>query len=220
MGQAVETAVALIEDEIANLRSLITELRPAALDELGLGAAIEGLADNHAAATGMDTQVSMGGAGGCDRRRAVDRELESSVYRLVQEALTNVAKHAEAQRVWIEVEQDQNSVSILVRDDGVGFDMDSRPTASGWSACASGSRSRRQPQIVSTPGVGTVLRGRIPLEAHRGLRREDVAQACRAGRSARRRSCLVRARSGRARSAWRGGASAGCGSGGTRPCGR
>ena len=51
MGEAVATAVTQIEDEIANLRSLITELRPAALDELGLGAAIEGLADNHAATT-------------------------------------------------------------------------------------------------------------------------------------------------------------------------
>ncbi len=57
--EAVATAVTQIEDEIANLRSLITELRPAALDELGLGAAIEGLADNHAAATGMDTKASL-----------------------------------------------------------------------------------------------------------------------------------------------------------------
>ena len=63
MGQAVATAVSLIEDEIANLRSLITELRPAALDELGLGAAIEGLVDNHAAATGMDMQVSLSSRG-------------------------------------------------------------------------------------------------------------------------------------------------------------
>ena len=180
MGQAVETAVALIEDEIANLRSLITELRPAALDELGLGAAIEGLADNHAAATGMDTQASLRlSRAGVIAAERFDRELESSVYRLVQEALTNVAKHAEAETVWIEVEQNQNSVSILVRDDGIGFDMDSRPTGFGLIgmrervALAGGSLT-----IVSTPGVGTVLRGRIPIERPaRGLRREDVAQA-------------------------------------------
>ena len=59
MGEAVETAITQIEDEIANLRSLITELRPAALDELGLGAAIEGLADNHAATTGLETHVNL-----------------------------------------------------------------------------------------------------------------------------------------------------------------
>lgn len=178
MEKAISTAVSLVEDEIANLRSLITELRPAALDELGLGAAIEGLADNHAATTGMGIEVSLALAreGGIVSER-LDRELESSVYRLVQEALTNVAKHAEAESVWIEVSQDDTSVLIVVRDDGIGFDMDERPTGFGLVgmrervALAGGSLT-----IVSTPGVGTVLRGRIPLERPvRGLRSEDVA---------------------------------------------
>jgi signal transduction histidine kinase len=176
MEQAIATAVAQIEDEIANLRSLITELRPAALDELGLGAAIEGLANNHAAATGMDTKVSLALAreGGIVAQR-LDRELESGVYRLVQEALTNVAKHAEAETVWIDVSQDNTTIAIVIRDDGVGFDMDARPNGFGLIgmrervALAGGSLT-----IVSTPGVGTVLRGRIPLERpSRGLRRED-----------------------------------------------
>jgi signal transduction histidine kinase len=176
MGEAVATAVTQIEDEIANLRSLITELRPAALDELGLGAAIEGLADNHAATTGMGIQVNLALAreGGIVNER-LDRELESSVYRLVQEALTNVAKHAEAEAVWIDVAQDKTSISIVVRDDGIGFDMDERPTGFGLIgmrervALAGGSLT-----IVSTPGVGTVLRGRIPIDRPaRGLRRED-----------------------------------------------
>ena len=177
MGEAVATAVTQIEDEIANLRSLITELRPAALDELGLGAAIEGLADNHAATTGMGIQVNLALAreGGIVSER-LDRELESSVYRLVQEALTNVAKHAEAEAVWIDVAQDKTSISIVVRDDGIGFDMDERPTGFGLIgmrervALAGGSLT-----IVSTPGVGTVLRGRIPVERPaRGLRHEDT----------------------------------------------
>ena len=176
MGRAVATAVSQIEDEIANLRSLITELRPAALDELGLGAAIEGLADNHAAATGMDTRVSLGLArhGGIAAQR-LDRELESTVYRLVQEALTNVAKHAEAETVWIDVSQDKTSISIVVRDDGLGFDMDASAAGFGLIgmrervALAGGSLT-----IVSTPDVGTVLRGRVPLERPtRGMRRED-----------------------------------------------
>ncbi len=222
MGQEVATAVALVEDEIANLRSLITELRPAALDELGLGAAIEGLVDNHTASTGMDTQVvlSLAREGGVAER--LDRELESGVYRLVQEALTNVSKHAEAETVWIEVEQDKTSVSIVVRDDGIGFDMDSRPTGFGLIgmrervALAGGSLT-----IVSTPGTGTVLRGRIPLERPaRGLRREDAARPSRGGRPVRRPACPVRGRSGPVRSVSPGGAFAGCGSGVTRRCER
>ena len=153
MGGAVATAITQIEDEIANLRSLITELRPAALDELGLGAAIEGLADNHAATSGMDTQVNLAipRAGELVAER-LDRELESGVYRLVQEALTNVAKHSEAESVWIDVGRDLASISIVVRDDGVGFDMDERPAGFGLVgmrervALAGGSLT-----IVSTP---------------------------------------------------------------------
>lgn len=176
MEEAVAAAVTQIEDEIANLRSLITELRPAALDELGLGAAIEGLADNHAAATEMDTRVTLSLAreGGIVAER-LDRELESSVYRLVQEALTNVAKHAHSETVWIEVMRDRTSITIVVRDDGIGFDMDARSSGLGLVgmrervALAGGSLT-----IVSTPEVGTVLRGRIPLERPpRGLRRDD-----------------------------------------------
>lgn len=178
MHAAVAGAVTQIEDEIASLRSLIAELRPAALDELGLGAAIEGLADSHAAATGMETKVNLGlhYEGGVASAR-LGRELESSVYRLVQEALTNVAKHAEAETVLIEVTQDDGAISIVVRDDGVGFDMDERPNGFGLVgmrervALTGGSLT-----IVSTPGVGTVLRGRIPLERPgRGLRREDAS---------------------------------------------
>ncbi len=166
MGEAVQTAVTQIEDEIANLRSLITELRPAALDELGLGAAIEGLADNHGASTGLEVHVDIA----LDREdglvaERLEREIESSVYRVVQEALTNVAKHAEAESVWIEVAQGQGSIQIVVRDDGVGFDMDDRGRGFGLIgmrervALAGGSLT-----IVSTPGVGTELRGRIPVK--------------------------------------------------------
>lgn len=175
MGEAIAEAISQIEDEIANLRSLITELRPAALDGLGLGAAIEGLVDNHAAATGLDTHIKLALARRNSGGERLDRELESGVYRLVQEALTNVAKHAHAESVWIEVSQDPETISIAVRDDGVGFDMDHRSTGFGLVgmrervALAGGSLT-----IVSTPGVGTELRGRIPIERpSRGLRRED-----------------------------------------------
>ena len=114
--QAVREAIAQIEDEIANLRSLITELRPAALDELGLGAAIESLVESHAAATGLELHLDLALAheDGVSPNR-LDRELESAVYRVVQEALTNVAKHANAESVWIEVAQ------------SAGFAPDRRP---------------------------------------------------------------------------------------------
>ena len=156
---AVREAVAQIEDEIANMRSLITELRPAALDELGLGAAIESLAESHAAATELDVNLDLALAheDGVAPKR-LERELESAIYRVIQEALTNVAKHAHADRVWIEVAEDADSLLIVVRDDGTGFDMNDR----GRIALQGGSLA-----IVSSPGAGTEVRGRIPIHPER-----------------------------------------------------
>lgn len=166
MADAVENAVLQIEDEIASLRSLITELRPAALDELGLGAAIESLAESQAAANELDINLDLALAhedGTAPRR--LDRELESAIYRVIQEALTNVAKHANAERVWIEVAEDAESILIVVRDDGAGFDMNRRGRGFGLV----GMRERIALEggslaIVSSPGTGTELRGRIPRQ--------------------------------------------------------
>ena len=165
MNEAVRAAVLQIEDEIASLRSLITELRPAALDELGLGAAIESLAENHAAASDLDVHVDLALAreDGVAIKR-LDRELESAIYRVIQEALTNVAKHADAETVWIEVAEDSDSILIVVRDDGQGFDMNARGRGFGLV----GMRERMALQggslaIVSSPESGTELRGRIPM---------------------------------------------------------
>ena len=104
--------------EIQNLRALIAELRPAALDELGLGPAIETLAARSGAAAGLEvsTRVALG-----DRCRLAP-ETESTIYRVVQEALTNAAKHAQADRVRVEVARDNGTVEVVVEDDGHGFD--------------------------------------------------------------------------------------------------
>jgi signal transduction histidine kinase len=166
MTAAVKHAVLQIEDEIASLRSLITELRPAALDELGLGAAIESLVESQAAANELDIYVDLALAhedGTAPRR--LERELESAIYRVIQEALTNVAKHANAERVWIEVAEDADFILIVVRDDGAGFDMNRRGRGFGLV----GMRERIALEggslaIVSSPGTGTELRGRIPLQ--------------------------------------------------------
>jgi signal transduction histidine kinase len=116
--QAVRDAVEQIGTEIESLRTLITELRPAALDEIGLAPAIESLTARLAAVEGLeiDLDVDIGGR--------LDPELETVVYRLVQEALTNVAKHAGAERVHVEVALDYDTVQVEVADDGNGFDPD------------------------------------------------------------------------------------------------
>ncbi len=115
--EAVGEAVEQITTEAATLRLLITELRPAALDELGLQPAIESLIARIRAVEGLEvlTAIDLG-------ERRLDPELETATYRVVQEALTNIAKHADAAHVDVAVWREGDAIMIEVRDDGVGFD--------------------------------------------------------------------------------------------------
>jgi signal transduction histidine kinase len=115
MRGAIGEAVEHVAREIENLRAIIADLRPAALDELGLGPALETLLTRTASAHGLEmrSEVSLPEA-----RLAPD--LESVVYRVVQEALTNVAKHARATTVTVEVRDDDERLVVRVADDGVG----------------------------------------------------------------------------------------------------
>jgi signal transduction histidine kinase len=120
---ALDQAIDQVTREIQNLRALITDLRPAALDEIGLGPALETLIDQRRTQTSLeiDARIQLDFESG----RAPDRlalDLETAIYRLVQEALTNIAKHAEASRVRVEVVEEEGHVTALIEDDGVGFD--------------------------------------------------------------------------------------------------
>jgi signal transduction histidine kinase len=117
---AMRDAVGRIEVEIENLRSIIADLRPAALDELGLHVAIDTLIDRHLERSGLeiDRKLEIAGISG----EQLHEDLETTVYRLVQEALTNVAKHARASRVRVSVQAADGEIRIEVRDDGAGFD--------------------------------------------------------------------------------------------------
>ena len=118
--RAVEQAVEQTTTEIRTLRGLIAELRPAALDDLGLGPAIETLAERSAAAAGLAVRTELE----LDRGDAarLPPETESTIYRLVQEALTNVVKHAQAGEALVRVNARDGAIKVLVRDDGRGFD--------------------------------------------------------------------------------------------------
>ena len=168
--RAVREAVDELIAEIDKLRGLITELRPAALDELGLPAAIEALAERSAITGGLviHGRVSLGNEEGGGVVR-LDPPLESTIYRLVQEALTNVVKHARAERVDLEVSADDDVVTIEVSDDGVGFDQTLRPPGFGLV----GMRERLEMiggtiQISSAPGGGTRLRAQLPIPRRMG----------------------------------------------------
>ena len=157
---AVEAAVENLAEEITSLRTLIVELRPAALDEYGAAAAIESLAERTAARQGIEVDVRIG-LGAEPARHAP--ELESTLYRLVQESLTNAVRHAGARRVRIDVTEADGCLDVVVTDDGRGFDIESR--SSGFGLLGMRERVKLaagELEIETGPG-GTTVHARLPV---------------------------------------------------------
>lgn len=157
---AGDEVVERIEQEIANLRAIITDLRPPALDQLGLHAAIEALAEHHEHANGLGVECVISPA-----RTVMGTELETTVYRVVQEALTNVVKHAGARSAKVTVVIDDDRVEVEIADDGSGFDQQ-RP-ASGFGLAGLRERAALvggSVTIESGTG-GTAVRAAIPMAA-------------------------------------------------------
>ena len=162
VAELLREGVGQVEREIENLRSIITELRPAALDDLGLVPAIEALVGRVSAIEGLEIECRVD-VPGADSR--VGPELETTIYRLVQEALTNVAKHARAEHARVAVSGIGGRITVEVSDDGTGFDPEA--TTSGFGLA--GMRERVQlsgGQLTVTPGErGTTVRAELPLSA-------------------------------------------------------
>ncbi|HEV3379324.1 MAG TPA: PAS domain S-box protein, partial [Thermoleophilaceae bacterium] len=131
MAGRIRVAQEQIENEMEKLRGLISELRPAALDQLGLEASVRDLAERTEAIYGLDveTRFDLGGGDGAPRRLA--SEVETAAYRIVQECLSNAARHADATRVEVELTQRNGSLSVRVGDDGNGFDPGSESAGYG-----------------------------------------------------------------------------------------
>jgi signal transduction histidine kinase len=122
--ELVGQAIVDVEREAEKLRSLIVDIRPLALDQLGIGAAIEALADRvERPKLEVRTAVELAAAEGRLQAR-LDGEREVAIYRIVQAAVGNCVKHAEASRILVEVieREERAEVAITVRDDGNGFD--------------------------------------------------------------------------------------------------
>ncbi|MBI5810004.1 MAG: sensor histidine kinase, partial [Deltaproteobacteria bacterium] len=106
----------LIENAVKTVQRISSELRPALLDDLGLVAAIEWYAGEYQDRTGTKCAVT------CDPDEIIlDRELSTAVFRAFQEALTNVARHADATKVEVSLKKDDRELVLNVRDDGKGI---------------------------------------------------------------------------------------------------
>jgi PAS domain S-box-containing protein len=164
-GAALDDLEQLTVQLAGELSHIASELRPPALDRLGLQQALQAYVEDWAARYGIATGFQPLGVG--DERFAL--EVETTLFRTVQEALTNVAKHSAAQNVGVILERRPGSVGVIVEDDGTGFDV--------AAVAATGERTRRiglvgmrervellggTLELESAPGSGTTLFIRLP----------------------------------------------------------
>jgi two-component system, NarL family, sensor histidine kinase DevS len=186
--EARQIAIDHVDRSIRNLQGLITELRPAALDDLGVGAAIEALARQSGQRAGVDIDVDVDLAPERDDQPSrLSPDLEATIYRLVQEATNNAIKHADPGRISVTVSRNEASVEVIVADDGRGFDpattersfglvgMEERVTLPGGKL-----------EIESAPGRGTEVRAELPIAPPRhtdGIGDSRVSDSSRAQRT-------------------------------------
>ncbi|MFQ5812096.1 MAG: ATP-binding protein [Anaerolineae bacterium] len=152
-----------------SLHSLALELRPSVLDDLGLVAALKRYVKDYAAGFGLDADFE---AVGLEEKRLTP-QVETTLYRIVQEALTNVARHAEASHVSVLLERRRDSVIGIVEDDGRGFEVEGvftsgQPTRLGLHGMQErASLVGGKLTLESTPGIGTTVFIEIPLDDKR-----------------------------------------------------
>lgn len=160
MRKAVAEVRDLVRSTLQDVRQLAVELRPKALDDFGLVAALERLTESFAEQTGISVEFEPALPEG-----RLPAEAETALYRIVQESLTNVVKHARASRVSVVLTRKDDSVSVVVEDDGVGFEP-ARARDGGLGLV--GMRERvgllgGRLTIESRPGAGTTFVAEVPL---------------------------------------------------------
>jgi signal transduction histidine kinase len=158
--KAVSDLRELVVATLQDVRRLAVQLRPKALDDFGLVPALERLVQTFAETSGIDVQLEA--HLGASRLPA---EVETTLYRIVQEALTNVVKHADASRVSILLARRDGGAVAVIEDDGRGFD---NSAVEGDGVGLLGMQERVELHdgrvtVESTPGSGTTLRVEVPL---------------------------------------------------------
>ncbi|HET7855893.1 MAG TPA: GAF domain-containing sensor histidine kinase [Gaiellaceae bacterium] len=159
VGEAAEDLRGLVVATLQDVRRLAVQLRPKALDDFGLVPALERLVDSFREQTGMTVEL--------EARLGQDRlpgDVETALYRITQEALTNVVKHAQARRVSIVLTRRDGTVTALIEDDGRGFDE----TADSEGLGLLGMRERVELingrlTVESTEGAGTSIVAEVPI---------------------------------------------------------
>ncbi len=168
--EKLKHAGALVSEALEDLRRLTLDLRPYALDQLGLIAALRAYAQTHLEAAGIQVKFK---TKGLSQRLAA--ETETVLFRIIQEAINNIVKHAEAHNVGIQLEAKADKITIIIHDDGKGLDVDTifRPKDGTQPLGLLGIQERSTLlggtfKIESSPGQGTRLIVEIPVASSVG----------------------------------------------------
>lgn len=153
----------LIDDTLQWVRRMSAELRPVMLDDLGLIAAVEWLLEEFSLRHGIPAHLDVDG-----EDEGLPQQYGTTAFRIVQECLTNIARHAQANQVDVELVIDRDRLRIVVEDDGVGFDPDEKRLHKSFGLI--GIRERAEMlggtcQLLSAIGAGTTVRVDLPLAA-------------------------------------------------------
>jgi signal transduction histidine kinase len=158
-------SLGLVDATLQTIEDVMADLRPPLLEEYGLGAALGWYAEEFGKRTNTPVELEDLAR---ERIRQLPREAAVALFRIAQEALTNVAKHADARRVWLRLEADGGQLRFSIRDDGNGFDP---ATSSQARATRLGMTTMRERvvaaggslEVESAPGKGTTVKVQVPL---------------------------------------------------------
>jgi len=163
----MEDACAMAARSLDELRRIIYDLRPSILDDLGLLPAVRWMAQRNLAPQGVQVRCEFE-----EPQARLPFEVEIAVFRAVQEAISNVVRHARAEKVLIEVAVNRGVLEVDIEDDGSGFDVAAvgGPSPSGRGLGLLGMRERMEliggaSKVTSSPGAGTQVSLRVPLMA-------------------------------------------------------
>jgi len=166
LAERLKESIHLVDEALRQIRDLSLDLRPSMLDDFGLVPALEWFVDRQAQRSGFSAELAVEPA-----ELRMPANLETTVFRVAQIALTNVARHAQAKHVHVELRQHEAELELVIRDDGIGFDVAAALERASRGATLGLLSMQERVRLVggtlkieSTPGLGTEIRVRFPVE--------------------------------------------------------
>lgn len=154
----IEDCLLLVKDAMSNVRELSQLLRPSILDDFGLNAGLQWLADSFRQRTGIEVEAHF------EHDGRLPNETETHLFRIAQEALTNVGRHAEAKRVVLSLKAENGRLTLTVTDDGKGLKPRTGRVGFGMMGMRERMRAAGGDLLVNSTTKGLTLRAEVPLE--------------------------------------------------------